>query len=157
MSRTWSPSKQQFQGLAGLCRNNGRGCELQLELRYQQTGNKKEAFPLQRLIHHMVLFLAPGSTRPRVLPVEMDSHSDHMGQGPGQRQHSPSRQLMMPPYPPSLQPQQHHYQGSEIPSTNKPSPVPVTNASLFQPESASSSNSSSLCILFKISPFYRDR
>lgn len=104
----------------------------------------------------MVLLLPLGSERHRVLPVEMDSHPDHMGQGTGQRQHSPSggnRHLMMPPY--SSLPPQHHYQGADIPSTNKPSPVPVTTASLFPLDSASSSHSSFtlfFCLLFPFMP-----
>lgn len=114
---------------------------------------KRDVARRNKVIHHMVLLLAPGSARPRVLPAEMDSHGDHMGQGSEQRQHSPSgnRHLMMPPY--SSLPTQHHYQGADIPSTNKPSPVPVTTASLFSSETASTSNSSSLCFLSLPSPF----
>ncbi|PSR93835.1 hypothetical protein BD289DRAFT_170287 [Coniella lustricola] len=93
----------------------------------------------------MVLALhAPGSSTNLRFPSSvMDSHSDHIGQGASQRPHSPShnnRHMMMPPY--SNLATQSQYQTAEIPSTNKPSPAPVTTASLYPPEGASSNRRS---------------
>ncbi|KAL2275458.1 hypothetical protein FJTKL_02073 [Diaporthe vaccinii] len=62
----------------------------------------------------------------------MENHTDHLGHGHGHRptpESGTSRQLMMPPFP-SLPPQSQ-YPASDIPSTSRPSPAPVTTSSLL--------------------------